>query len=100
MNGREHDLGKGFILREYFDGDDLIGYTVTGPASTNCTRKGAERCGGLCAIKPYTVPLGDKATRTYSVWQVTGEWPNLTFSPSVMCGCQGQHSFIVDGVWQ
>lgn len=94
---RTHDLGKNFVLREYYDGDELVGYTVTGPAGPNC--KKVDRCGGLCAIKPYSVPIGDNQMKTYSVWTVTGEWPNLTFSPSVACDCGFQHSFIQNGKW-
>lgn len=97
-----HDLGKGYELRPYNDPDtnELVGYTITGPAGPNCKSPHSGRCGGLCAIKPYTIPVGQKATKTYHIWTVTGEWPNLTFSPSVMCGCGDQHSFIVNGEWQ
>lgn len=101
FENREHDLGKEYTLREYHDPDTevLIGYIISWPAAPQCKSPHSKCCGGLCAIRPYTVPLGEKQTRTYSVWVVTGEWPYLTFSPSIACECGGQHSFIQNGIW-
>ena len=96
IRGREHDLGKGFILSEYLDEDGtLIGYFVTGPAASQCKSSYEGRCGGLVGIRPH-----EEGGKTYSVWEVEGEWPNITLKPSVMCNCGGQHSFVVNGVWQ
>lgn len=98
--GREHDLGKGFTLSEYLDASgQLIGYFVTGPAAPACASAYEGRCGGLCAVREHVVRHGD-FERRYSVWQSSGDWPNITLSPSVACGCGGQHSFVVDGRWQ
>lgn len=102
--GRTHDLGKGFTIREYLDplrvGDEFVGYMITGPAAAQCKNNFRQRCGGLCAIKPYSVPISDDGQRkNYSVWTVTGEWPLITLSPSVACDCGGQHSFVQNGVW-
>jgi hypothetical protein len=101
VEDRKHDLGKGFVLREYHDPDtgELIGYFVTGPKAPQCKSSYEGRCGSLCCIKPYKIEY-ENFKKEYSVWTVTGNWPNLTFSPSVMCDCGGQHSFIVNGVWQ
>lgn len=99
---RTHELGKGFTIREYYDPlcNELVGYTVTGPAAPECKHKRSKLCGGLCAIKPYSVPIDDYGKRKeYSVWTVTGEWPLISLSPSVACDCGGQHSFVQEGVW-
>ena len=94
--GREHDLGKGFVLSEYLDEDGtLIGYFVTGPAAPECKSSYQGRCGGLAGIRPH-----EEDGYAYSVWEVEGEWPNITLKPSIMCKCGGQHSFVVNGVWQ
>lgn len=98
--GRVHDLGDEFRLSEYLDGDgSLIGYIVNGPAAPACKSGHRERCGGLCAARSHEVAYEGRVVRRYSVWQVVGEWPNLTFSPSVQCNCSGQHGFIRDGDW-
>ena len=98
--GRQHDLGQGFTITEYLDeNDELIGYSVTGPAAPQCPSPYGGRCGGLCAVRPHQVVYEGRVVRTYSVWQVSGEWPNITLSPSVACDCGGQHSFVREGRW-
>lgn len=93
--GREHDLGKDFVLSEYLDDSgELIGYFITGPSAPQCKSSFKGRCGGLAGVRPH-----EEGGRTYSVWAVTGEWPNITLSPSVACDCGGQHSFIQNGRW-
>jgi len=94
--GRVHELGKDFTLTEFLDDDrSVIGYFVTGPSAPECKSSFEGRCGGLCAIRPY-----ENHGHAYSVWEVEGEWPNITLKPSVQCNCGGQHSFVVNGVWQ
>lgn len=101
--GRTHDLGRGFTLREFYDAadpsDDLVGYTVTGPAHRESGCKKSGQCGGLCAVRPYSVPCGEGIIKTYPVWKATGEWPNITLTPSVACECGGQHAHVRDGRW-
>jgi hypothetical protein len=94
MTDRRVDIGSGFVLAEFHndDGDELVGYTVSGPAAPACKSPYQGRCGGLCAIRPYEVH-----GRAYSVWQVEGEWPAITLTPSVQCGCGGQHGFVQGG---
>lgn len=97
MTDRVHDLGRGYTLREFHDNGELVGYTITGPAGPNCRKNGL--CGGLCAIKPYSVPMSEDEMQDYHVWSVTGEWPNITLSPSVCCDCGSQHGHVQNGVW-
>jgi len=94
--GREHDLGKGFTLTEALVDGTLIGYFVTGPAAEQCRSSYEGRCGGLCPVTPVSF-TSDRKPR--HVWGVSGEWPEITLTPSVACNCGGQHSYVRDGRW-
>lgn len=85
---RTHDLGSDFELSEFVYDNRLIGYFVTGPAAPNCKNPHRGRCGGL-------VPITDYHDRPK--WESSGEWPNITLTPSVVCSCGGQHCFIRNG---
>jgi hypothetical protein len=82
------DLGNSWDLSPISQNGRHIGYLISGPAAPQCPYPNDGRCGGLVR----TVDTGDGKP----VWTVEQEDP-LTLSPSIKCGCEGQHGHVQEG---
>ena len=92
MEGRGHiDLSGGFRAEPFMHDGQLSGFFIVGPAAAACTFDYDGRCGGLVRIRD----IGDGKP----VWTLNSLDP-LDLSPSVNCGCNGQHGFVRGGKWE
>lgn len=83
------DLGNGWNIRPVtVKGEEGNGYLISGPAAPECPFPYDGRCGGYVRTRD----LGDGK----AVWTVVQEDP-LTLSPSIACGCGGQHGHVTEG---
>lgn len=95
----QYDLGEGFSFTFFSekDIDDHTGLIITGPAAPQCKHKtqfNNEECSG--GIHFENSQLAAKENRP--MWKVEdNSIENLTLSPSIQCGCGGQHGFIQCG---
>lgn len=91
---RSLDLGNGWSCRFYTE-HGVVGTTgliIVGPAAPQCKYKGMmgeeNMCGG-------GVPFENSRT-SKPKWKVVS-WDPLTLTPSIACGCNGQHGYITNG---
>lgn len=84
------DLGDGHKLSRVHDREkNLVGFVDAHPDARNP----AKQCGG-------SVPLErSRWSRPDATWRMTGEWPEVTLEPSLLCTACGDHGFVRAGRW-
>jgi hypothetical protein len=103
---QEIEIGHGFTIRFYTEknavelmGRTTTGLIITGPAPAQCKYKkvfSAEEQTGLCGGGVNFTNSRIAAKEGRPMWQVKS-WEPLTLTPSIVCGCGGQHGFITNG---
>lgn len=105
----EIDLGFGYSYRTFTcegNDDEPIGVIVTGPAAPQCKfqKPGQNpaspgRCAGGCHFENAPVNFLRKSDGSLRpTWKVVSKNP-LSMTPSIKCGCDGQHGYITEGRW-
>lgn len=98
----ERDIGLGFTVKTFTCDEtepESIGAIVDGPAAPQCKWPFEGRCGGALhfenAPERYLRKVDGSLRPT---WKVESREP-LTLSPSIVCGCGGQHGHIQGGLY-
>lgn len=94
---KDIDVGHGFSYRLFTESEveGSTGLIITGPAVSQCKHPSFQPhglCGGGLHFENSKVEDRPK-------WKVESLEP-LTISPSIVCGCGGQHGYIRNGRYE
>jgi hypothetical protein len=96
----QHDLENGWSYSFFTekDSEQPCGLIISGPCAEQCKYKKGQSGGniGMCggSINFTNSTIAQKEGR--SMWTVSS-WEPLTLTPSILCGCGGQHGHITNG---
>jgi hypothetical protein len=104
MSAEPVDLGNGWTYRTYTERDktEPTGLIICGPAAPQCKHRGVSAgadASHLCAGGLNFTNSEIAAKEGRPMWTVEQKDP-LTLSPSIVCGCGGQHGYIRNGRYE
>lgn len=99
MSAEKHDLGNNWSFSFFTEQgvDESTGLIIYGPASPECKYKGPHS-NGFCGGGIHFTNSLTAIKEGRPMWTVVSKEP-LTLTPSIVCGCNGQHGFITNGVY-